>query len=95
MEPFQLNSMEYLGNSTSLIQGPSSLTTSTMMEVDQVRVAILPSIIPGRLFITSRLRPLGGGGGGGGVGWRGGRAEKERGETEKRKSERERTDMLT
>ena len=37
MEPFQLNSMECLDNSTLLTQKTSSLTILTMMEVDQVR----------------------------------------------------------
>ena len=37
MEAPQLNSMECLGNPTSLIQGHSSLTISTMMDKDQVR----------------------------------------------------------
>ena len=67
MGPSQLNSMECLDNSTLLIQRPSSLIISTTMDKDLVRVAILPSIIPSRLFI-SRLRRLLEGRGGVGVG---------------------------
>ena len=37
MEPYQLNSIKYLGSSTLLTQKTSSLIILTMMEVDQVR----------------------------------------------------------